>query len=58
MAQWVLKADGKVVPRRTARPLKFEEKHDPVEKKKRSIFGAFVERRWGTAMNPPNLPVK
>ena len=58
MAQWVLKANGQVVPRRTARPLKFEETHYPVETKKWSILYALIERRWGTAMKSPNLPVK
>ena len=45
--QWVLKANGQVLPRHTARPLKVEEKHEPVESKKRSIFYDLIERKWG-----------
>ena len=58
MAQWVLKANGQLVLRRTTRPLKVEEKHDPVEVKKRSIFDALIERKLCTAMKPPKLPIK
>jgi len=35
MCQWVLKANGKVVPRRTVRPLLPEEFYQEVEQKKR-----------------------
>ena len=58
MSQWVLKANGQVVPRRTTRPLKVEEKHYPVEVKKISIFDALIERKLGTAMKPHKLPIK
>ena len=58
MVQWVLKANWQVVMMRTTRPIKFDEKNDPVETKKRSIFNALIERGWGTAMKPPKLPVK
>ena len=34
MCQWVLKANGKVVPRRTCRPLTVAEKHSETEQKK------------------------
>ena len=47
-----------MVPRRTTRPLKFEEKHDPVEVKKISIFDALIERKLVTAMKPPKLQIK
>ena len=53
MAQWVLKANGNVVPRRTIRPLQVAELHSPTEIKKRDTFDALIERRWGTAMMPP-----
>ena len=52
MAQWVLKANGQVLPRRTARPLKFEEKHDPVETNKRSIFDVLIETICGDGNEP------
>ena len=53
MAQWVLKSNGNVVPRRSHRPLKTEEIHSPVEKEKRKIFNRLIEERWGTSINPP-----
>ena len=34
MAQWILKVNGRVVPRRSLRPLKLDEIHNPVEIKK------------------------
>jgi len=53
MAQWILKANGKVVPRRSSRPLKVDEIHSPTEIKKRDIFDGLIARRWGTSINPP-----
>ena len=54
MAQWILKANGRVVPRRSLRPLKVDEIHSPVEIKKREVFDELIMRRWGTPMTPPN----
>ena len=54
MAQLILKANGRVVPRRSLRPLKVDELHSPVEIKKREVFDEFLKRRWGTPMTPPN----
>ena len=54
MAQWILKSNGQVVPRRSLRPLKVEETHSEREKEMRRIFDRLIERRWGTAMTPPN----
>ena len=53
MAQWVIKANGKVVPRRSLQPLTIAEKHNIVENKKRDVFDALIERRMGTSINPP-----
>ena len=53
MSQWILKANGKVVPRRTHRPLNVAERHSEVEKKKRSIFDRLIEEKWGTGITPP-----
>ena len=53
MAQWILKANDKVVPRRSSRPLKVDEIHSPIEIKKRAVFNGLIERRWGTSINPP-----
>ena len=58
MAQWLLKVNGQLVLRRTARSLKVEGKYDPVKIKKRPIFDALIERRWGAEMKQPMLPVK
>jgi hypothetical protein len=45
MAQLILKANGKVVPRRSSRPLKVDEIHSPTEIKKRAVFDGLIERR-------------
>ena len=45
MAQWILKANGRVVPRRSLRPLKVDELHSPVEIKKREVFDELIKRR-------------
>jgi hypothetical protein len=52
MSQWVLKANGNVVPCRTARSLHVDELHSPQEVKKREIFDVIIERRWGTSATP------
>ena len=54
MAQWILKVNGRVVPRRSLRPLKVDEIHSPIEIKKREVFDELIKRRWGTPMTPPN----
>ena len=53
MAQWILKANGSVVPRRTVRPLTTAESNSETEKARRRVFDGLIERRWGTAMIPP-----
>ena len=57
MCQWVLKGNGKVVPRRSVRPLNPSEIHSEVEIKKRKVFDGLIERRHGTSINPPK-PMK
>ena len=54
MAQWILKANGRVVPRKSLRPLKVDEIHSPVEIKKREVYDELILKRWGTTMTPPN----
>ena len=54
MAQWVLRSTGKVVPRRTVRPLTSEEKASEVEQHKRHLFDDLIKARWGE----PLLEVK
>ena len=56
MAQWALKANEKVVPRRSLRLLTIAEQHSPVEHKKRDVFDALIERRMGTSINQPPTP--
>lgn len=56
MAQWVLQANGNVVPRRTVRPINTAEIHSEVEKTKRQKFDEFIVTRWGTAAEPPAKP--
>ena len=53
MAQWVLKATRRVVPRQSLRPLTTAEKHSTVETKICDVFDALIERRLGTSINPP-----
>ena len=53
MAQWILKANGRVVPRRSPRPLTTAELHSPTEAKKRQVFDELIERRWGNSITPP-----
>ena len=53
MAQWVLKANGRVVPCHTLHLLKPEEEHSPTEQKKCDSFNELVERIWGTSISPP-----
>ena len=52
MAQWILKANGQVVPRQTCRPLQVDELHSETLKRKRSIFDELIEKRWGTSESP------
>ena len=54
LSLWVLKSNGNVVPCRTVRALQLDELHIDTEKRKRDIFGALAERRWGSPMSTPN----
>ena len=54
IAQWILKANGRVVPRRSVRPLKVDELHSPVEIKKREVFDELLKRRWDSPITPSN----
>ena len=53
MAQWILKANGRVVPCRSVRPLHPGELTSPREQSKRQSFDALIERRFGMSINPP-----
>ena len=54
MAQWILTATGRIVPRRTIRPLNVSEKHSPIEIKKREIFDRVITKKYGTATASPS----
>ena len=54
MAQWVLKCNGMVVPRRSLRPLQVAELHSPEEKERRKIFDACISSKLGTSVTPPS----
>jgi len=51
MSQWILKSNGRVVPRRTHRPLTVPELHSGHEQEKRTLFDAMIERKYGKAMH-------
>ena len=53
MCQWVLKANGKVMPRCTVQPLQTAEIHSPAQIKLHCNFDPLIERRHGSAINPP-----
>ena len=55
MSQRILKPNGRVVPRRTVRPLNDAKIHSEVEKKKRKLFDKLIEGRWGNTVNPPKI---
>jgi hypothetical protein len=55
MAQWTLKANGSVVPRRSLRPLKPKELRSDTETSRRILFDELIERRWQTSINPPKV---
>ena len=54
MAQWILKANGNIVPRHSHCPLQVAEINSPMEAKKCKWFDNLIERRWGTSIAPPN----
>ena len=54
LSQWVLKSNGNVVPWWTVWALQLAELHSDTEKRKRDIFDALIERRWGSPMSTPN----
>ena len=58
MAQWVLKFNGQVVPRRTCRPLRTDELNNPVEIRHRKRFDEQIEGRFGSLVNPHKINIK
>ena len=56
MAQWILKHNGKVVPRRSLRPLTSDEAFSETEINKRNQFDKLIKEKLGDSMSP--MPVK
>ena len=52
MSQWILKSNGKIVPRRSVRPLNKEELHSKAEQDKRDLFDKLVKEKLGDSVNP------
>ena len=57
MAQWILKVNGRVVPRRTAIPLTISQQNSESEKKKRGLFDKIIAERWGSFISPVSIPI-
>ena len=55
MSQWVLKANGEVIPKRSVRPLKLNELHCATNLKQRETFNSLIERRYGDITTPSNV---
>ena len=51
--QWILKQNGKIVPRQTVHRLTQEELTRPSEIKKRAEFDAAIEKRYGNSFTLP-----
>jgi len=59
MAQWVLQANGKIVPRRSLRPLTTTETNNNVaEERKRRIFMECIHAKLGDSMSFPSHPLQ
>ena len=57
MAQWILKANGCVVPRRTAIPLTTAQQKSETDNNKRALFNKLITKRWGTYISPPSVKI-
>jgi hypothetical protein len=53
MAQWCLKANGNVAPRRTVRSLTPDELASETEIQKSVTFNELIKTLWGTSVSPP-----
>ena len=52
MSQWILKSNGKVVPRRIVRPLRKDEWSKDTEKAKRELFDSLISAKLGDSLTP------
>lgn len=53
MAQWVLKANGNVVPRWLVHPLSQSKLASETEIKKGQLFDELIQHRWGSPITSP-----
>ena len=53
MAQWILRIDGTILPRRTVRSLTTDEMNCPIRAKQREAFDLAIQKRLGTTAKPP-----
>ena len=53
MSQWILRVDGKVIARQTARPLTQDELSYPLEQARRQSFDVAISRKLGDSMKLP-----
>ena len=53
MAQWILRVDGSVISRQTARPLTEEETNDHMEVSRRKAFDLSISRKLGDSITLP-----
>ena len=53
MTQWILQDNSIVVSRATVTPLKEEDWHNPIEKRKRDLFDTFIRKKLGSSISYP-----
>ena len=53
MAVWILRVDGRVIARQTARPLTRDELNSPLEKARRTAFDIAIKRKLGDSIHLP-----
>ena len=58
MAQWCLKANGKIFPRRSIVPLTTAQLNNNKEIMKQNVFTNCIRKRYGDSINLPPFPIK
>ena len=54
MSQWILRVDGRVIARQTARPLTQDELSNPLEQARRRAFDLAIARKLGDSIRLPD----
>ena len=57
MAQWIIKANGRVVPHLTAVPLTTAQHNSETEKKKCALFDNIITKLWGISISRPSVTI-